>query len=327
MKHSTCRPNTPALRRIGNRWPRPTQIAVLLGLVGSTLLVCAHGWADPLYASVSLGRNVSGDVTMRSRSNDRASICDEYINPRALSVARCTTPDRGAGDGWAAPFDGGRGFSAEAELGYRFSPRFRAAVVYGYNVTEFDQTVSSTDASGVDFDKIGNELSTGEESLGTASSHELFAVTYRDWPNRSRWTPFVGVGVGVAQVRKDFSWVWARSADPDDILTGRDQPNAQEILGNLAGTVSAGRSALNDTMAGFLVLAGVSRQLTDTIDVAFKLQWKRFDSFDSGAYGGGVLRSHPPNLRLDGSEPVSTWTRTGDTDRYSFMLTLQFGIP
>ena len=56
-------------------------------------------------------------------------------------------------------------------------------------------------------------------------------------------------------------------------------------------------------------------------------QWTRFAAFESGAYGGGVLRSHPPNLRLDGSEPVSTPTRTDDTDRYSIVLTMRFALP
>ena len=320
-------PKRIAARRIGHRRIRRSHVATQLAILSSTLLLPAQVRAEPFYASVSLGGNVTGDVTLRSRSNDRASICDEYINPRALSVPGCNAPDRGAGDGWAAPFDGGRGVSAEAELGYRVSPRFRVAVVYGYHATQFDQTVSSTDASGVDFDKIGNELSIGEESLGTASSHELYAVAYRDWPNRSRWTPFAGVGAGVAKARKDFSWVWARSAHPQDILTGLDQPNSEEIRRNLAGTVSAGRSALKDTMAGFLVVAGASRPLTDTVSMAIKVQWSRFATFESGPYGGGVLRSHPPNLRLDGGEPVSTWTRTDDTDRYSVMLSLSFALP
>ncbi|MYH34869.1 MAG: hypothetical protein F4013_10075 [Gammaproteobacteria bacterium] len=143
--------------RAGRRRFRRSHVGMLLAVLGSTLLLPAQGRAEPLYASVSLGGNVIGDVTLRSRSNDRASICDESINPRALSVPGCTAPDRGAGDGWSAPFDGGRGFSAEAALEYRFSPRFRVAVVYGYRATQFDQTVSSTDASGVDFDKIGNQ--------------------------------------------------------------------------------------------------------------------------------------------------------------------------
>lgn len=143
--------------RAGRRRFRRSHVGMLLAVLGSTLLLPAQGRAEPLYASVSLGGNVIGDVTLRSRSNDRASICDESINPRALSVPGCTAPDRGAGDGWSAPFDGDRGVSAEAALGYRFSPRFRVAVVYGYRATQFDQTVSSTDASGVDFDKIGNQ--------------------------------------------------------------------------------------------------------------------------------------------------------------------------
>ncbi len=166
MNNVAFRPETPVLQPIDNRRSRRTRVAMLLATRGSTLLVCPHGRADPFYAGVSLGGNVSGDVTLRSRSNDRANICDEHINPSALSVPGCTAPDRGAGDGWAAPFDGGGGFSAEAELGYRFSPRFRVAAVNGYNATEFDQTVSSTDASGVDFDKIGNELSTGRSRWG-----------------------------------------------------------------------------------------------------------------------------------------------------------------
>ena len=70
-----------------------------------------------------------------------------------------------------------------------------------------------------------------------------------------------------------------------------------------------------------------SRPVSDTVTVAFKVQWTRFAAFESGAYGGGVLRSHPPNLRLDGSEPVSTWTRTEDTDRYSIVLTMRFALP
>ena len=327
MNNSASPPETLALRRMGNRLSRSTPIAMLLAILGSTLLTHEQAQAEPLYASVSLGGNVTGDVTMRSRSNDRASICDEYINPRALSVPGCTAPDRGVGDGWAAPFDGGRGFSAEAELGYRFSPRFRVAIVYGYHTTQFDQTVSSTDASGVDFNKIGNELSTGEESLGLRV--------------RTNCSPsHIVTGRSAADGRPSQAWEWAsprrartspgsgpRSANPEDILTGRDQPNAAEIRSNLAGTVSAGRSPLKDTTAGFLVLAGASRPLTDTVSVAFKVQWKRFATFESGAYGGGMLRSHPPNLRLDGSEPVSTWSRTGDTDRYSILLTMRFAMP
>lgn len=299
---------------------------VMFALGSLSLLAGARVNAAELYAGMSIGGNASPDVTVVSRSNDRASICDEYINPGALAIPDCTAPNRGAGDGWLAPFSGGGGFSAEAELGYRFSPIVRAAVIYAYNETRFDQTVSSTDASGADFDKISNELSIGEETLGTVSSHELFLTAYRDWPNASRWTPWVGAGVGVAWARKDFSWVWARSANPADISTGANQPNVDEIRGNLAGTVSAGRALLEDRMTGYLAAAGIDRALTESLTLGLKLQWKSFDDFESDAYQGALLRSHAPNLRLDGSEPVYTWSKTNDTDRASLMISLRYAF-
>ena len=297
-----------------------------LSAVGFGLLGHGANAAD-WYAGLAIGGNASPDVTVVSRSNDRASICDEFINPLAQSIPSCTAAGRGAGDGWLAPFDGGAGFSAEGELGYRFSGRYRAALIYSYNATRFDQTVSSTDASGADFDKISNELAIGEESLGTASSHELFLAAFRDWPNASRWTPWAGVGVGMAWARKDFSWVWARSADPADISTGIGQPNGDEIRRNLAGTVSTGRASLRDRMTGYLAAVGVDRALGESLSLGLKLQWKQFGDFASGPYQGAVLRSHEPNLRLDGGEPVSAWSGTEDTARISLMLSLRYVLP
>ena len=61
--------------------------------------------------------------------------------------------------------------------------------------------------------------------------------------------------------------------------------------------------------------------------MGIKLQWKRFGTFESGAYGGGLLRSHASNLRLDGSEPVSTWSETRDTDRLVIALTMRYALP
>ena len=279
------------------------------------------------YVGVGIGGNTSRDVVVEGRSNDRPSICDEYINPRALTVTGCTTPDRGAGDGWLAPFDPGSGFSGEGELGFHLSPRWRLAAVYAHSATNFNQTVSSTDATGADFDKIGNELSVGEETFGSATSDELQIIAYRDWPNRSRWKPYAGAGVAVSRMRKDFSWLWARSADAADIATGLDQPNSEEIRGNLAGTVSVGRRSLRDTMVGFVLTAGVDRQLSESVSVGLKAQWKRFETFESSGYAGDLLRSHPPNLRLDGSEPVSAWSHTGDTGRFSALLTIRYAMP
>ena len=299
-------------------------IAAAMVLMAVAACLTAADAAAQWYVGVGIGGNASRDVIVESSSNDRASICDEYINPRALSVAGCTVPDRGAGDGWLAALDPGAGFSGEAELGLRLSPRWRLAAVYGRSGTDFDQTVSSTDATGADFDKISNELSVGQETLGASTSDDFHLVAHRDWPNSTRWTPYAGAGVAVSRTRKDFAWRWERSADPADIATGAGEPNAAEIRRNLAGTVSVGRRTLRDTMVGYVLSAGVDRQLSARASVGLKAQWKRFEAFESDGYTGDLLRSHPPNLRLDGSEPVSTWSRTRDTGRFSLLATVRF---
>ena len=316
-----------ASTRRGTRACRPvlSRFAAIVPIAALACLGAGNATAQ-WYVGVGIGGNTSRDVVVESRSNDRSSICDEYINPRALSVAGCTTPDRGGGDGWLAPFDSGAGFSGEAELGFRLSPRWRLAAVYSRGATDFDQTVSSTDATGADFDKISNELSLGEETLGSATSDELHIVGYRDWPNRTRWTPYAGAGVAVSRTRKDFGWLWARSADPADIATGLGEPNAEEIRRNLAGTVSVGRRTFRDTMVGYVLIAGVDRQWSESVSVGLKVQWKRFETFESGGYSGDLLRSHPPNLRLDGSEPVSARSRTDDTGRFTALFTIRYAM-
>ncbi len=73
-------------------------------------------------------------------------------------------------------------------------------------------------------------------------------------------------------------------------------------------------------------MACVEREMPDSVSVGFKIQWKRFGTLESGAYGDGLLRSHAPNLRLDASEPVSTWSETQDTDRLVIVLSLRYAV-
>lgn len=302
------------------------RIALLTGLL-VTLSTCAIQANAQFYYGVSLGLNQSADVTVKSRSNDRSSVCDEYINPRALDVPGCTSSGRGSGDGWQANFDSARGLSGELELGYRLLEKTRISGVYSYEITDFDQTVSSSDASGVDFDKISNELAIGEETLSSVRTHKMQLNVYRDWPNNTLWTPFVGVGILFADVSKKFSWHWERSSDPDDISTGVGQPNVDEIRRNLAGTISSGRSELSDQLLGYTLILGLNRKLSRRVSIDLKSQWSDLGTFQSEAYDGETLRSHIPNLRLDQSEPVQTWSDSDDTNRLTTSVAIRVSFP
>ncbi len=295
-----------------------------LPLAAAAGLLLAGAAQAQFYLEFGAGSESTSGLTMSSRSDDRSSVCDEFINPRALLVPGCTTPDRGAGDGWKAPFDGGRGFSGRIEFGYRLDDRFRVALAYTERSVGFDQTVASTDASGVDFEKLSNELAIGQERLGDATASDVFALVYFDWRNRTRWTPYVGAGLGFSRMTLDFSWRWARSFDPDDIATGRDQPNRDEIRRNLAGTVSAGSVELQDELLGQALVAGIDYELTEAVSIGLRAQAAFLEDFEPPPYGTDLLRSHEGNLRLDGSEPVSTWSRTSDTDGLSIGLALRY---
>ena len=77
---------------------------------------------------------------MTGDSNDRASICDEFINPLYASVVPgCTDAARGVGDSWSVPFDGAGGVAMSAVMGYRLHGMVRAEVEYVMRSSNYSQ--------------------------------------------------------------------------------------------------------------------------------------------------------------------------------------------
>ena len=97
------------------------------------------GWAQAgsgFYVSGEVGANFATGLDTTGTSNDRASVCDEYINPlydevensdakdsngKLYSEYNCTGPDRGVGGRWENEFDGATGILAGAAAGYSFA--------------------------------------------------------------------------------------------------------------------------------------------------------------------------------------------------------------
>ncbi len=264
--------------------------------------------ADAQSVVLDVGRGSIGDYVVVSRSNDRSSVCDEYINPHALGVPGCTTLDRGVSDGWSAPFSDGRGLLAGVGVEFDIAGPLSLTIDYSRVDAVFDQTVASTNAQGVDFEKLSNELEVGQERLGALRTHGVHGVLNL-YPIRSgRFRPYGGIGLGYAALRADFGWNWRRSADPLAITTGRDQPNFDEIRRNLAGTVSSGTALFRKNAHVFVYVGGVDFAVSDRFSVGVRARRLQYPPLEVGPYVGDTLRSHVPNLRLDGSEPVSAWS-------------------
>ncbi len=86
------------------------------------------------------------------------------------------------------------GFTMEAGLGYRFNQNFRTEVTWS-----------------------GSEVSDGVDSSNLVDdvvTHSLLFNAYYDFANSSKWTPYVGAGLGSVAIDTDAS-----SDDDDDAST------------------------------------------------------------------------------------------------------------
>ena len=321
----------------------------LLRLVFATF-VMVPGWAQAgsgFYISGEVGANFASGLATTGTSNDRASVCDEYINPgygevetsdavdsagKPYRTYNCTGPNRGLSSGWQNEFDGATGILAGAAAGYRFADQpqhnpwsgFRVEVEYFYLQSNYDQTSEIRTESGQSRDKLRDEIVQATERIGSLTSHNLFGNLFYDFRNASRFTPYIGIGGGIGFTDIAYGGVWARNPDPDRIQSGAGLPNADEIRRNLAGTVSVGQTTLSDALFGFQVLFGVDYAITEATSLGLKGRWVNFSSFRDDRIDWELLRSHPVNLRKDGSEPVWDRFRTDDVEFFGISVNLKY---
>ena len=118
-----------------------------------------------------MGVNLAQGLDIGGSSNDRASVCDEFINALFASVEQhvgyedynCTGPDRGATGDWRNEFDRAEGILAGIVVGYSlreqypdhaFLARFRIELEYFYRNSNYAQTAEVGGASGESRDKL-----------------------------------------------------------------------------------------------------------------------------------------------------------------------------
>ncbi len=294
-------------------------------LFGASILLTTASSAQQtakFYVGGSAGLSRSPDVTMIGDGNDRSSLCDEFINPLYAALPECTAPNRGEGDSWTVPFDAAWGTFGSAFAGYRFTSFIRAELEYVLRINNYGERSPVTTAQGVNADKLSDELFLAEEWLGTVSSLGLLANVHFDLNLiEGPILPYLGVGIGFGDTKVDYGSVWSRSPDPDDIRTGRDQPNAEEIAMNLAGVASSGHATMRETLLAFQMIAGAEYFVQEKISFDLRARLMLSQEF-RGIIVWNPLRSHVPNIRKDGSEPVRGVMTTDDLSA----LVLSFGM-
>lgn len=260
-----------------------------------------------IYSKINIGVSFNPGLTMTGYSNDRASICDEYINPLFASVTGCTDPRVGVGDGYSVNYESALGRAGSIGLGIRINSRIALEVEYYFANASYNQTTYIGSAEGENLTKLENELVQSEERLGNLQSSSLYGnVVLSITEHSSRWTPSVGAGAGVSSVSAEYSSIWARNTDPSRIRTGDGQSNAEEIKSNLAGTISSALGAIENVVFSWKAFAGLDYRVSEKTYLTFRVQYTDFGKVETDKLIWDPLRSHVPNLRRDGSEPVTS---------------------
>ena len=308
-------------------------------------------WAkDGFYIGGDLGIAVAPGMDLDGTDDDVGTTCDGYINKRDESGNYLMPP----GDCDPPPsawfhngIDGGTGLLAGASLGYRMGS-FRAEAEYFYRGTTYDSTAAETIIQDkVTTEKAKRELDTVDGAVDDVLSHNFFANLYYDYRSDSKFTPYVGFGVGFSRVSLDYFGVFARRVDPERVTTFADvedfdpddyyaaldqgrEPALQpcqttvceDLNRNVAGTTTIGRAKLSDTLFGYQVVAGVDYQVSEPVSIGLKFRWADFGEFEDEREWD-QLRSHPSARGPDGAR-VRYKMSTNDIQFWGVSLNMKY---
>ena len=295
-------------------------VLVVIGLVFSSGPAMAK---DGFYIGGELGIAVAPEMSLEAWDNDVDTRCDRFINNDGSgnyavppnSNRNCAPYDRDSAN-WPQMFDGGSGILAGASLGYRMGS-FRVEGEYFYRSTTYD------DLSPIPGNVQGKEeeLLVSEGGVDDVLSHNFFANLYYDYRSDSKFTPYVGVGVGFSRVSLDFYNRWARNYDPARLPTFSDNADLNR---RLAGTTSIARAKLSDTLFGYQVLAGVDYQVSEPVSIGLKFRWADFGEFEDGREWD-QLRSHDSAIGPEAGSPRVRYTAvTDDVQFWGVSLNMKY---
>jgi len=295
-------------------------VLVVMGLVFSSGQVWAK---DGFYIGGDLGIAVAPGLDVIGSDDDVGTPCDGFINQQA--DPNCPRSP----SSWPNEFGGGTGVLAGVALGYRLGD-FRVEGEYLYRGTTHDDIdeINLGGSEQVNIDKEQQELDLLEGRIDDVLSHNFFANLYYDYRSDSKFTPYVGFGVGFSRVSLDYFNIWRRNHNPDAITTFDDDPNLSQdekdnLHRNLAGTTTIGRAKLSDTLFGYQVLVGVDYQVSDPVSIGLKFRWADFGEFESDPREWDQLRSHESAVRPGGGR-VRYTTMTDDIRFWGISLNMKY---
>ena len=209
-------------------------------------------------------------------------LCDTHIFPERPASNYC---GGGAPQKWGPAkesFDGGSGILAGLAVGYRLGS-FRVEGEYFYRGTRYGSR-AEPDFNGWKpsdtIDTTRQYLDGVEDAVDNLMSHNVFANVYYDYRTDSKFTPYVGGGLGLARVSVQYRTRWHRNPDGSQItaiqaahLDNGSTQDARDYNNRLAGLLTSDEATMSDTLFGYQALVGVDYQVSEPFTIGLKFRY------------------------------------------------------
>ena len=311
-------------------------VLVLMGLVFSSGQVLAK---DGLYLGMDVGVAVAPDMDVQTGGLDDWTtdaaptdfpgvLCDTVIYPERPASQNCGSggPPKPWGPAKES-FDGGSGILAGLAVGYRLGG-FRVEGEYFYRGARYGSTAEPNFDGWVPSDST--QYNDGvEDAVDNLMSHNFFANLYYDYRTDSKFTPYAGFGIGLAQVSVQYRTRWHRNPNGDEItaieaedVDAQYAGNVAEFNDRLAGRLTHDEATMTDTLFGYQALAGVDYQVSEPLTIGLKFRYAMFGEFeDESEYT--KLRSHDSMAGYP-RQPVTYYINTDDIQFWGVSLNMKY---
>ena len=204
----------------------------LLVLMGMALVFSSgQAWAkDGLYLGMDVGVAVAPDMDVKTGGLDDWSAsgngtrCDVTINPDRLQGGDCALmilrsgPRKSrlmAARGFWRDWPWGIAWAASgSRVNISIAAPGMAARLNPTSPTDWLPSDSREYGGGGAMQEYGGGV---EDAVDNLMSHNVFANLYYDYRTDSKFTPYVGFGIGFAQVSVQYRTRWHRTRNADDI--------------------------------------------------------------------------------------------------------------
>ncbi|MDE2772777.1 MAG: hypothetical protein OXI46_03595 [Gemmatimonadota bacterium] len=299
------------LRRCGVPAALPLAFSLCLAFPGS---VTGQGrW----YVAMDLGPSLVPEAALAAQDNDWSTKCDLISNPGRIETDNtCSVQPPPAM--WENEVAGGTGVSAALAFGYGWrSLRFEGE--YLHRTATYGEGTPVRIGDVVTLAKADQELEAVDSRIDGLIGHHFFANAYVDLSPGSNYSPYLGLGAGLAAVSLDYFNRWKRNDDPDLIATFDDSA----MKARIAGTTSIAAGRKSDVVFGYQALAGVDRRLGESVTLGIKLRWTMLAEFgDEDEYI--QLRSHESSVGR--GEAIVYRLAAADLSAFGAAFSLRYGL-